>query len=145
MVYFPCVDVTGHIPFANGANVNIRFLLHNAVPHRKLVSTDRSMVYWPRLYFTGHIPFASGAMYTYAFSCTTPSFTENWFPQTVRWFIFPVLTSLATFPLQAGQMYTYAFSGPRRGVGGTRALAHSIYIYICTICINGFCLKIGYP
>ena len=61
MVYFPHLDVTGHIPFANGANVNIRFLLHNAVPHSKLVSTDRSMVYLPRLYFTGHIPFASGA------------------------------------------------------------------------------------
>ena len=61
MVYFPCLDVTGHIPFANGANVNIRFLLHNAVPHRKLVPTDRSMVYLPCLDLTGHIPFASGA------------------------------------------------------------------------------------
>jgi hypothetical protein len=45
-----------------------------------------------------------------SFSFTTPSLTENWFPQTVRWFICPVFTSLATFPLQAGQMYTYAFS-----------------------------------
>ena len=143
MVYLPCLHVTGHIPFASGANVNIRFLLHNAVPHRKLVPTDRSMVYLPCLditghslpsganvniclhnavldwklvptdrsmvYFpcldvTGHIPFASGANVNIRFSCTTPSFTENWFPQTVRWSIFPVLTSLATFPLQAGQM-----------------------------------------
>ena len=38
------------------------------------------------------------------FSFTTPSLTENWLPQTVRWSIFPVLTSLATFPLQTGQM-----------------------------------------
>jgi hypothetical protein len=39
------------------------------------------------------------------FSFTTPSFTENWLPQTVRWFICPVFvfTFLATFPLQAGQ------------------------------------------
>ena len=37
------------------------------------------------------------------FSFTTPSCTENWFPQTVRWSICPVFTSLATFPLQAGQ------------------------------------------
>ena len=61
MVYLPCLHVTGHIPFASGANVNIRFLLHNAVPHRKLVPTDRSMVYLPCLDVTGHIPFASGA------------------------------------------------------------------------------------
>ena len=61
MVYLPCLHVTGHIPFASGANVNIRFLLHNAVPHRKLVPTDRSMVYLPCLDITGHIPFASGA------------------------------------------------------------------------------------
>ena len=44
MVYLPCLHVTGHIPFASGANVNIRFLLHNAVLDRKLVPTDRSMV-----------------------------------------------------------------------------------------------------
>ena len=56
MVYLPCLHVTGHIPFASGANVNIRFLLHNAVPHRKLVPTDRSMVYLPCLDITGHIP-----------------------------------------------------------------------------------------
>ena len=37
------------------------FLLHNAVLHRKLVPTDRSMVYLPCLHLTGHIPFASGA------------------------------------------------------------------------------------
>ena len=61
MIYFPCLDVTGHIPFAIGANVNIRFLLHNAVPHRKLVPADCSMVYLPCLDLTGHIPFASGA------------------------------------------------------------------------------------
>ena len=36
-------------------------------------------------------------------SFTTPSFTENWVPQTVRWFIFPVFTSLATFPSRPGQ------------------------------------------
>ena len=56
MVYLPCLHVTGHIPFASGANVNIRFLLHNAVPHRKLVPTDRSMVYLPCLDIAGHIP-----------------------------------------------------------------------------------------
>ena len=38
------------------------------------------------------------------FTCTTPSFTQNFFPQTVWWFTRPVFTSLATFPLQAGQM-----------------------------------------
>ena len=61
MVYLPCLHVTGHIPFASGANVNIRFFLHNAVLHRKLVPTHRSMVYLPCLHVTGHIPFASGA------------------------------------------------------------------------------------
>ena len=61
MVYLPRLHVTGHIPFASGANVNIRFLLHNAVLHRKLVPTDPSMVYLPCLQVTGHIPFASGA------------------------------------------------------------------------------------
>ena len=61
MVYLPCPHVTGHIPFACGANVNIRFFLHNAVLHRKLVPTDPSMVYLPCLHVTGHIPFASGA------------------------------------------------------------------------------------
>ena len=61
MIYLPCLDVPGHIPFASEANVNIRFLLHNAVLHRKLVPTDRSMVYLPCLHVTGHIPFASGA------------------------------------------------------------------------------------
>ena len=46
MVYLPCLHVTGHIPFASGANVNIRFLLHNAVLHTKLVPTNSSMVYF---------------------------------------------------------------------------------------------------
>ena len=135
----------------SGANVNIRFVLHNAVPHRKLVPTHRSLVYLPCLPVTGHIPFASGATLNILFrndlrvphletvtvfapviylacastcchingflwaplgvqacrlllfSFTTPSFTENCFPHTVRWSIFPVFTSLATFPLHAGQ------------------------------------------
>ena len=61
MVYFPCLHVTGHIPFASGANVNIRFFLHNAILHRKLLPTHCSMVYFPCLHVTGHIPFARGA------------------------------------------------------------------------------------
>ena len=61
MVYLPCLHVTGHIPFASGANVNICFFLHNAVLDRKLVPTHPSMVYLPCLHVTGHIPFASGA------------------------------------------------------------------------------------
>ena len=61
MVYLPCLHVTGHSPFASGANVNIRFFLHNAVLDRKLGPTHRSMVYLPCLHVTGYIPFASGA------------------------------------------------------------------------------------
>ena len=61
MVDLPCLHVTGHIPFASGANVNIRFFLHSAVLDRKLVPTHRSMVYLPCLHVTGHIPFARGA------------------------------------------------------------------------------------
>ena len=61
MVYFPCLHVTGHIPIASRANVNIRFFRHNAVLHRKLVPTDCPMVYSPCLHVTRHIPFASGA------------------------------------------------------------------------------------
>ena len=41
MVDLPCLHVTGHIPFASGANVNIRFFLHSAVLDRKLVPTHR--------------------------------------------------------------------------------------------------------
>ena len=58
---FACLHVTGHIPFASGTNVNIRFFLHNAIQHRKLVPTDRSMVYLPCLHVAGHISFACGA------------------------------------------------------------------------------------
>ena len=36
MVYLPCLHVTGHSPFARGANINIRFFLHNAILHKKL-------------------------------------------------------------------------------------------------------------
>ena len=61
MVYFPCLHVTGHIPFASRATVNIRFFRHNAILHRKLVPTHRSMVYFPCFHVTGHIPFASRA------------------------------------------------------------------------------------
>ena len=104
MVYFPCLHVTGHIPFASRANVNIRFFRHNAVLHGKLVPTHRSMVYFPCLHVTGHIPIASRANVNIRFFRHNASFTENWFPQTVRWSIRPVFTSLATFPLQAGQI-----------------------------------------
>ena len=61
MVDLPCLHVTGYIPCASGANVHIRFVLHNAVLDRKLVPTHRSMVNLPCLHVTGHIPFASGA------------------------------------------------------------------------------------
>ena len=61
------------------------------------------------------------------FSCTTPSFTQNIFPQTVWWFTRPVFTSLATF------------QPPIRGVGGTWALAHFIkYLYDMYICVQSY-------
>ena len=53
MVCLPCLHVTGHSPFASGANVHIRFFLHNAVLHRKLGPTHRSMVYLPYTPFDG--------------------------------------------------------------------------------------------
>jgi len=87
MVNLPYLHVTGHIPFARGANVNIRFFRHNAVLHRKL--TPRPDQWLLLGVQAGRLP---------PFSFTTPSLTENWFPQAVRWSICPVFTSLATFP-----------------------------------------------
>ena len=78
-------------------------VLHNAVLHRKLGPTDRSMVYFPCLHITGHIPFAPGANINIRFLFHNAVFTENWVPQTIRWFILPVFTSLATFPSHPGQ------------------------------------------
>ena len=115
MIYFPCLDVTGHIPFASGANVNIRFFLHNAVLDWKLVPTDRSMVYFPCLDVTGHIPFASGANVN------------------IRFFLHNAVLDRKLLPTDRSMVYLpclewlYFFLHPWKGVGGTRVLAHSIY------------------
>ena len=123
MVYLPCLDVTGHIPFASGANVNIRFFLHNAVLYRKLVPTDRSMVYFPCLDVTGHIPFASGANVNIRFFLHNAVLDRKLVPtdcSMVYLSIYLPFSLYLSLPLSTGPHNS--------GVGGTWALAHSIYI-----------------
>ena len=108
--YFIFLVITSSATFPlSGANVNIRFFLHNAVPQLETVTVFAPVIYLARAYTACHIngflwaPLGVQACRLLLFSFTTPSLTENCFPHTVRWSIFPVFTSLATFPLHAGQ------------------------------------------
>ena len=72
-----------------------------AVVSIKLLAAHPSMIHMPCLDVAFHIALAMWTLVNKAF--TTPSVTESWLPQTVRWSILPVFTLLATFPLQIGQ------------------------------------------
>ena len=71
MVYLPCLHVTGHISFASGANINIRFRNDLRVPHLETVTTCAPVIYLARAYTAPHRLLASGTniLVTLAFPC----------------------------------------------------------------------------
>ena len=102
MVNLPCLHVTGHIPFASGANVHIRFFLHNAILHRKLAPTHRSMVDLPCLHVTGHIPFASGANVNIRFFLHNAILHRKLLPTHCSMVYFPCLHVTGHIPFASG-------------------------------------------
>ena len=63
MVYLPCLHVTGHIPFASGANINIPFRNDLRVPHLETVTTCAPVIYLARACTAPHRLLASGTNY----------------------------------------------------------------------------------
>ena len=60
MVYSPCLHVTGHIPFASGANINILFRNDLRVPYLETLTTCAPVIYLARAYTARHRLLASG-------------------------------------------------------------------------------------
>ena len=56
----PCLDVTGHIPFASRANIHIPFRNDLRIPHLETVTTCAPVIYLARAYTAPHRLLASG-------------------------------------------------------------------------------------
>ena len=133
MIDLPCLDVAFHIALTMWTLVNKAFFLNNAVRHRKLAPTNCSMVYSPCFHVTGHIPLVNRANVIIRFLLHDPVLHIKLASTNCSMVYLPQSQQPPQRPRRGGRVGDQKrwqtekiCRAPNMGVGGTRALAHSI-------------------